>query len=334
MALAQTSAESLEFRSPQVELPQSVVEFKLVRAGNESVQWETLCFNENHRIHLKNLSQVQVIIKEGESAVTVVPEHQLTERTAVPTVNTIDENVDMEDANKFTKRVSLTGNESVIIASMELPVNVVKCASGRWDVVVKDIPLYPMMHKLLQEKCREVKWVGYIDLPKEVTEEEKTEIEKLLASKHCVPVYIEHELITKFLLYYEKVLYPFFHNFVCPTDNFEFMTSEYWEAYNSVNKRFSSIIIELSIANPLIWLNDMHLLMCPLQIIRKNVYANIGLFIHSSFPSGEIYKLFPYREDILRSLLCCNIVGFHVFSYARNFLNSCRRILGITNQTM
>ena len=264
----------------------------------------------------------------------VTPEHQQTERTTITTINTIDQNIDVEDADKFTKQVKLTGEETVIIASMELPVKVRRSANGHWDIDIKDMSLYPMIHKVLMKKCKEVKWVGYIDLPKDITEKDKTEIESLLAAKGCVPVYLEHELATKFFLYYEKVLYPFFHNFVSPTDNFEFMTWEYWEAYNSVNKIFTNIIIELSTSNPLIWLNDMHLLMCPLQIIRKNVYANIGLFIHSSFPSGEIYKLFPYREDILRSLLCCNIVGFHVFSYARNFLNACRRILGITNQTM
>ena len=110
------------------------------------------------------------------------------------------------------------------------------------------------------------------------------------------------------------------------------MTSEYWEAYNQVNRKFTEIIISLTKANALIWINDMHLLMCPLQIIRKNEYANIGLFIHSSFPTAEVYKLFPYREEILRSMLCCNIVGFHVFMYARHVLIACRRILGITHQ--
>lgn len=182
-------------------------------------------------------------------------------------------------------------------------------------------------------KCPNAKWIGHYEPPEDATEEDINEIENVLAKFNCVPVYIDKTLLSKFFNYYENVLYPFFHNFVCPTDNFEFMTPEYWEAYNMVNKKFTDAIIGLSKSDSVIWLNDMHLLMCPIQIVRKNVYANIGLFIHSSFPSGEIYKVFPFREEILRSMLCCNIIGFHVFMYARHFIIACRRILGLTHQT-
>ena len=34
----------------------------------------------------------------------------------------------------------------------------------------------------------------------------------------CYPVFLEPELKEKFFMYYEEVLYPFFHNFVSPTD--------------------------------------------------------------------------------------------------------------------
>lgn len=101
----------------------------------------------------------------------------------------------------------------------------------------------------------------------------------------------------------------------------------------TVNRKFTNTIINLTSSNPIIWINDMHLLMCPVQIIKKNTYANIGLFIHSSFPTAEIYKIFPYREEILGSMLCCNIVGFHLFTYARHFIIACRRILGISHNT-
>eukprot|EP00826_Nyctotherus_ovalis_P042523 TRINITY_DN4381_c0_g2_i2.p2 TRINITY_DN4381_c0_g2~~TRINITY_DN4381_c0_g2_i2.p2 ORF type:complete len:214 (+),score=67.05 TRINITY_DN4381_c0_g2_i2:56-643(+) len=193
--------------------------------------------------------------------------------------------------------------------------------------------MYPALYAFLQDNYKRFKWVSYLELPEEVTEEDKENIERMLAERNFFPVYLDSRTYLKFMEYYEKVLYPFFHNFVCPSDNFEFMETEYWDAYNYVNKKFAEAAIECGDSNSLFWVHDMYLLMCPFQIIRKNVTANIGLFIHSSFPSGEIYKIFPYREEILASMLCCNIVGFHVFSYARNFLIACRRILGISHQT-
>ena len=175
-------------------------------------------------------------------------------------------------------------------------------------------------------------WVGHFNLPIDANMEEEDEIGDLLEKNNCVPVYLEEGVYSKCLYYYTNVLHRFFHNFVCPDDNFEFIKYEYWEAYNIDNKRVAETIIEQYESNALIWINDTYLLMCPFQIIRKNMNANIGLYIHSSFPSCEIFRIFPYREEMLVSMLSCNIVGFHVFGYARNFLIACRRILGISHK--
>jgi trehalose 6-phosphate synthase/phosphatase len=75
------------------------------------------------------------------------------------------------------------------------------------------------------------------------------------------------------------------------------------------------------------------LLLTPLYLKKKMVKSNIGFFIHSPFPSSDIYKTFQYRVELLKSLLCCDIIGFHLFEYARNFVASCRKILQLTSVT-
>jgi len=70
----------------------------------------------------------------------------------------------------------------------------------------------------------------------------------------------------------------------------------------------------------------------PKYVFRKDLGANIGFFMHSPFPSSDIYKMFPYRGEVLKSLLSCNLIGFHLFEYARNFYTSCRRILGLNHE--
>ena len=57
--------------------------------------------------------------------------------------------------------------------------------------------------------------------------------------------------------------------------------------------------------------------------------ANIGFFFHSPFPSSGIFRMFSFRFDILNSMLSCDLVGFHLFEYARNFLLTCHRLLGL-----
>lgn len=56
---------------------------------------------------------------------------------------------------------------------------------------------------------------------------------------------------------------------------------------------------------------------------------NIGLYFHSPFPSSEVYRVLAHREQILNAILTCDLIGFHLFEYARHFITSCKRLLGI-----
>ncbi|MBZ6433861.1 MAG: trehalose-6-phosphate synthase [Acinetobacter pittii] len=50
-------------------------------------------------------------------------------------------------------------------------------------------------------------------------------------------------------------------------------------------------------------------------------------FLHTSFPSSEIYRILPVRNEILLGVSHCGIIGFHTYDYARHFLSSCSRVL-------
>ncbi|ORX34924.1 trehalose 6-P synthase [Kockovaella imperatae] len=64
---------------------------------------------------------------------------------------------------------------------------------------------------------------------------------------------------------------------------------------------------------------------------RKRGKGNIkiGFFLHTPFPSSEIYRVLPVRREILMGVLQCDLIGFHTYDYARHFLSSCTRILGL-----
>ncbi|KAJ9097677.1 hypothetical protein QFC21_004714 [Naganishia friedmannii] len=57
--------------------------------------------------------------------------------------------------------------------------------------------------------------------------------------------------------------------------------------------------------------------------------VKIGFFLHTPFPSSEIYRILPVRREILLGVLQCDLIGFHTYDYARHFLSSCTRILGL-----
>lgn len=59
------------------------------------------------------------------------------------------------------------------------------------------------------------------------------------------------------------------------------------------------------------------------------VLVQVGWFLHTPFPSSEIYRTLPVREDVLRATLRADLIGFHTYDYARHFISSCTRILGL-----
>jgi glucosylglycerol-phosphate synthase len=56
--------------------------------------------------------------------------------------------------------------------------------------------------------------------------------------------------------------------------------------------------------------------------------ARIGFFHHTPFPGADIFALLPWREDIIESLLACDLVGFHVPRFANNFAVAAASLVG------
>jgi trehalose 6-phosphate synthase/phosphatase len=105
--------------------------------------------------------------------------------------------------------------------------------------------------------------------------------------------------------------------------------AELWGAYNTVNRRFAEVIVQCFNEGDLVWIHGFHLLILPSYLARRIPMAKVGIFLHTPFPSSEIFRTLWCREDLLRGMLNADQVGFHLFEYARHFLTSCRRLLGL-----
>lgn len=55
--------------------------------------------------------------------------------------------------------------------------------------------------------------------------------------------------------------------------------------------------------------------------------------MHAPFPTSEVFRTLPMREEILHGILESNVVGFHTFNHARHFLQCCKRVLGLNFQS-
>ncbi|XP_019193503.1 PREDICTED: probable alpha,alpha-trehalose-phosphate synthase [UDP-forming] 7 [Ipomoea nil] len=181
----------------------------------------------------------------------------------------------------------------------------------------------------------EVQYVGSLCV--DVDPIEQDDVSSYLLEKfQCVPTFLPPSLMEK---YYEgfckKHLWPLFHYMLpfSPDHGGRFDRSM-WEAYVSANKIFSQKVIEvLNPEDDFVWIHDYHLMVLPTFLRRRFNRLRMGFFLHSPFPSSEIYRTLPVREEILKALLCSDLVGFHTFDYARHFLSCCSRMLGLEYQS-
>lgn len=167
-------------------------------------------------------------------------------------------------------------------------------------------------------------WIGWPG--EEVTDPQEQEvIRKDLIEDGLVPVFLTQEEIS---LYYEgfsnKTIWPHFHYFT----QFTTYNDDYWEAYQQANKKFAEVTNPLIRPDDLVWVHDYQLLLLPAMIRKAYPEVSIGFFLHIPFPSYEVFRVLPWRKEILDGVLGADQIGFHTFNYMRHFLSAAYRISG------
>ncbi|MDZ7797721.1 MAG: bifunctional alpha,alpha-trehalose-phosphate synthase (UDP-forming)/trehalose-phosphatase [Candidatus Marinimicrobia bacterium] len=170
-------------------------------------------------------------------------------------------------------------------------------------------------------------WVGWCGLPEEdLSKKEQDEIDSHLRNVYRnIPIFLSQSDIDDY--YYgfcNRTIWPMFHYF---TDEIEYQ-HELWQAYRTVNQKFFKKLEGIIESGDTIWVHDYQLMLLPGMIREKFPDTVVGFFLHIPFPSYEIFRLLPWREEVLRGLLGADLVGFHTYDYVRHFTSSVRRILG------
>jgi trehalose 6-phosphate synthase/phosphatase len=55
--------------------------------------------------------------------------------------------------------------------------------------------------------------------------------------------------------------------------------------------------------------------------------AKIGFFLHSAFPSAEVFRCLAKRKELLEGMLGADLIGFQCKEYTEHFLSTCAQIL-------
>lgn len=213
-----------------------------------------------------------------------------------------------------------------IIVSNRLPISI-RLRNGRYDFKPSAGGLATGLGSIYKEG--ENIWIGWpgnvVDEP-----EQRAEILLELHEHKMVPVFLSQRDIEEFYEgFSNETLWPAFHYFT----QYIAYNPDHWQAYYRVNEMFCEAILKRAQPDDTIWVHDYQLLLLPKMLRDALPDATIGFFQHIPFPSYEIIRMIPWREEILEGMCGADLIGFHTYDDMRHFLSAVSRIIGLSSES-
>jgi len=169
-------------------------------------------------------------------------------------------------------------------------------------------------------------WIGWPGDVSRMAPAQRHDLEERLRQRAIVPVTLSRDHIERYYNgFSNRVLWPAFHSLIdrVPVD------AGSWDAYCRVNEAFADAVALEYRNGDTVWVHDYQLMLVPGLLRARRPEARIGFFLHIPFPSPDVYRVLPWRRQILTGLLGADLIGFHTFAYLRHFFASLRHVEGV-----
>jgi trehalose-6-phosphate synthase len=148
------------------------------------------------------------------------------------------------------------------------------------------------------ENFRNVRWLGWPGGDVSSQHDSEALAARLEREQHCTPVFLDDALARD---HYDGLsnssLWPLLHSM---PSMFQYR-AEWWDAYQRVNQHFADRVLETTSgsAGGIVWVHDYQLMLVPWLIKRVRPSLRIGFFLHTPFPSSDVFRCHPNREMLL-----------------------------------
>jgi trehalose 6-phosphate synthase len=101
---------------------------------------------------------------------------------------------------------------------------------------------------------------------------------------------------------------------------------EDWRCYREVNELFARAVLEEAGSKPtLVFIQDYHFALLPRILKNLNPSLILAQFWHIPWPNREVFRAFPWGEQLLDGMLGNDLLGFHLSYHCQNFLDTVDR---------
>ena len=101
-----------------------------------------------------------------------------------------------------------------------------------------------------------------------------------------------------------------------------------WDCYREVNTLFADAVAEEIGQEPaFVFVQDYHLALLPALLKRRCPRAKVAHFWHIPWPNPEVFRICPWRLELLQGLLGSDMLAFHIRYHVNNFIDTVDREL-------
>jgi len=205
----------------------------------------------------------------------------------------------------------------LVIVSNRLPVTIRNKENDSWEIIPGSGGLVTALSPIMSQ--HKGAWIGWSGISSTV--ELKHELEKSRAEMgyelKLVPL-SNIEVQKYYLGFSNEILWPLFHDLQSRC----YFDPEYWVEYQSANSRFADIVAENTEETDFVWVHDYHLMLVAKELKNMGAKRKTAFFLHTPFPSIDIYIKLPWHSKILKAILEYDLIGFQTIRDRNNFLQS------------
>ena len=224
-------------------------------------------------------------------------------------------------------------NEIENIEAQKIIMNENYCISPKYED-----ELYESLFRIRGQKKYDIFWIGMIDNYEDFyNEKEKDNIDyELLELLKNEKIYVVTPKINDYInywIYINHIIGKIFNENKIPVNDDYFIDyDKYWESYKLINELFAFKTFDEAKSTGLIMIHDINLSLVCHFISQKNNYAKMGFYFHSLFPSLEVLNSLAYHQELLQSIMLCDLICFHHINIAMKFFAAIQRALDLYNE--
>ena len=169
-------------------------------------------------------------------------------------------------------------------------------------------------------------WIGWPGDTTKLSPRQREAVDVQLSQLRTVPLHLSASEVTR---YYDgfsnRVLWPLLHYLL---DRLPLTTND-WPSYRKVNQKFADAVVRSYQPGDTIWVHDYQLMLVPGMLREKLPDARIGFFHHIPFPALDVFRVLPWRREVVQGMLGADLLGFHTANYAQHFRDAAADLMGL-----